>query len=79
MMVAPGYWGYGIGSQLVAGITDLADNWLGLRCIDLEVTTDNPAGIALYRKFGFEHEGTIPYYLYGGGRWAHVHVMSRWK
>ena len=43
------------------------------------IKADNPAGIALYRKFGFEHEGTVPYYLYGGGRWAHVHVMSRWK
>ena len=79
MMLLPEYWGYGIGSQLLAAIIDIADNWLGLRRIDLEVTTDNPAGIALYRKFGFEHEGTIPYYLFGGGRWAHVQVMSRWK
>ena len=78
MMVHPEFWGYGVGSQLMAAILDLADNWLGLQRVDLEVTTDNPAGIALYQKFGFQHEGTIPYYLFGGGRWAHVHVMSRW-
>ncbi|MCA9988288.1 MAG: GNAT family N-acetyltransferase, partial [Anaerolineales bacterium] len=78
MMVYPTYWGYGVGSQLMAAILELADNWLGLKRVDLEVTTDNPAGIALYQKFGFQLDGAIPYYLYGGGRWAHVHAMSRW-
>ena len=78
MMVHPEYWGHGIGSRLLEAVVDLADNWLGLRRIDLEVTTDNPAGIALYHKYGFQHEGIIPYYLFGNGRWAHVHVMSRW-
>ena len=78
MMVHPEFWGYGVGSQLMTKILDLADNRLGLQRVDLEVTTDNPAGIALYQKFGFRLDGTIPYYLYGGGRWAHVHVMSRW-
>jgi putative acetyltransferase len=37
---------------------DLADQWLGLRRVELNVFTDNQAAIALYRKYGFEVEAT---------------------
>ncbi|WP_051377526.1 GNAT family N-acetyltransferase [Paraburkholderia dilworthii] len=46
----------GIGHALMAELLDLADNWLGLRRVELHVHTDNHAALALYRKFGFEIE-----------------------
>jgi putative acetyltransferase len=46
----------GIGYALMAELLDLADNWLGLRRVELHVYTDNHAALALYRKFGFEIE-----------------------
>jgi putative acetyltransferase len=46
----------GIGSALMAELLDLADNWLGLRRLELHVFADNHAALALYRKFGFEIE-----------------------
>lgn len=79
MMVSPGYWGLGIGSRLVAAIIDLADNWLNLKRIELEVHTDNPAAIYLYEKFGFEIEGTKRFHTFGGGRWTDTYLMSRIK
>ena len=46
----------GIGHALMTEAIDLADNWLGLRRVELHVYTDNHAALALYRKFGFEIE-----------------------
>lgn len=48
--------GRGVGRALVAEMLDLADNWLGLRRVELYVFTDNHPAIALYRKYGFEVE-----------------------
>lgn len=77
MSVHPDYWGRGVGSALMAAIVDLADNWLNLHRIELEVNTDNPAGVHLYKKFGFEIEGTYRFHAYGGGRWADSYFMGR--
>lgn len=46
----------GIGNALMTELIDLADNWLGLRRLELFVFADNHAAFALYRKFGFEIE-----------------------
>ncbi|WP_233860084.1 GNAT family N-acetyltransferase [Paraburkholderia sp. HD33-4] len=46
----------GIGAHLMRQILDFADNWLGLRRLELHVFTDNAAAIALYRKCGFKVE-----------------------
>jgi putative acetyltransferase len=77
MMVSPDYWGLGIGSRLMAAVLDLADNWLNLRRVELEVHTDNPPAIHLYEKFGFEIEGTKRFHTYGDGRWTNTYLMSR--
>lgn len=77
MMVHPDYWGLGIGSQLMAAILDIADNWLGLTRVKLEVNTDNPAAVRLYQKFGFEIEGTHTLHAFGNGRWADSYFMAR--
>lgn len=77
MMVHPAYWGQGVGTALMAKILDLADNWLNLKRVDLDVNSDNPAAIALYEKFGFVLEGQKQYHTYGSGRWAHSYFMGR--
>jgi putative acetyltransferase len=46
----------GIGNALLTELLDVADNWLGLRRVELHVFADNHAALALYRKFGFEIE-----------------------
>jgi len=77
MMVHPAYWGAGIGSRLMENILELADNWLNLLRVDLEVNTDNEAGVRLYKKFGFEVEGTKRFHAFGDGRWADSYFMAR--
>lgn len=57
MAVHDEYTRKGIGSQLIATMTDLADNWLNLRRIELTAYCDNEAAHALYQKHGFEVEG----------------------
>lgn len=77
MTVSPDYWGLGIGSRLMKAILDIADNWLDLKRVELDVNTDNPAAVGLYHKFGFEIEGTRRYHAFGDGRWADSHFMAR--
>ncbi|MFN6964611.1 MAG: GNAT family N-acetyltransferase [Pyrinomonadaceae bacterium] len=71
--------GKGIGTALLAAAIDLADNWLDLRRIELEVYTDNEAAIRLYEKFGFELEGTKRMDAFRDGRYVDSHVMARIK
>ena len=77
MTVHPDYWGLGIASQLMEKLMDMADNWLNLPRVELEVNTDNPTAIHLYKKFGFEIEGTKRFQSRGDGRWGHTHFMAR--
>lgn len=77
MSVHPDYWGMGIGSRLMEAILDVADNWLNLKRVELDVNTDNPAGVRLYEKFGFEIEGIKRMHGYGDGRWADSYFMGR--
>ena len=77
MYVAPAFWNQGVGSRLIAAALDIADNWLNLQRVELEVMTDNEAAVHLYQKFGFEIEGCRQFAVYGGGRWADEYVMAR--
>ncbi len=77
MSVHPQYWGLGVGSRLLESALDLADNWLGLKRLELEVLTDNRGAIHLYQKYGFEREGTKRLYSFGAGRWADAYFMAR--
>ncbi|QVK20502.1 GNAT family N-acetyltransferase [Mycoplasmatota bacterium] len=55
--VAKEFWGLGIGYFLIQEQIRYAKE-VGLKKIDLEVRCDNKAGIHLYKKCGFEIEGT---------------------
>ena len=69
--------GNGIGSALMTAMVDLADNWLGLRRIELTVYTDNAPAIALYEKFGFEVEGEAKGFALRGGQYVDAYYMAR--
>ncbi len=71
--------GKGVGSALLRAGLDLADNWLNLTRLELEVFTDNESAIRLYERFGFEHEGTLRQHALRDGRYVDSHVMARLK
>jgi putative acetyltransferase len=69
--------GRGVGTALMEAVIQFADNWLQILRLELSVYTDNKPGIRLYRKFGFETEGTMRGYAYRGGRYVDVYLMAR--
>jgi L-phenylalanine/L-methionine N-acetyltransferase len=77
MAVAKDAQGQGVGSALMAAIIDWADNWAQLLRLELTVYTDNDAAVALYRKFGFLHEGTHRAYALRDGVYIDAHCMAR--
>ena len=77
MSVRDDWHGKGVGSALMAAMIDIADNWLGYRRLELTVYTDNAAALALYRKFGFEIEGTLREYALRGGKYVDAYAMAR--
>lgn len=69
--------GAGVGSKLLAAIVDTCDNWLNVIRIEMTVFTDNERAIALYKKFGFEIEGTHRAASFRNGAYADVYCMAR--
>ncbi|MCA1646551.1 MAG: GNAT family N-acetyltransferase [Chloroflexi bacterium] len=67
----------GVGTALMAAMVDLADNWLGIRRIELTVWTDNLRAIHLYEKYGFVIEGTGRQFGRRAGAYVHAHYMAR--
>jgi putative acetyltransferase len=67
----------GVGSALMAAIVDWADNWAQFLRLELTVYTDNHAGLALYRKFGFVAEGTHRAYAMRDGVYVDAVCMAR--
>ncbi|HPR40732.1 MAG TPA: GNAT family N-acetyltransferase [Oscillospiraceae bacterium] len=73
------YQDQGVGTALLRQIIDLADNWLGLTRIELEVDVDNDRAIHLYQKFGFEIEGRKRMAVLRDGQYVDTYLMSRIK
>jgi len=69
--------GRGIGSALLRELLDAADNWLGLKRIELTVFVDNAPAVALYERHGFEVEGTLRAYAYRAGAFVDAFAMAR--
>lgn len=69
--------GKGIGTQLLEAALEVADNWMGLRRVELSVYTDNASAVALYHKFGFEIEGEQRDSALRDGRFVNTYVMAR--
>ena len=77
MAVRDDWHGRGVGTALMAAAVDLADNWIGYSRLELTAYTDNEAAIALYRKFGFEIEGTARRYALRAGVLVDAYMMAR--
>ncbi|MCC6179549.1 MAG: GNAT family N-acetyltransferase [Chloroflexi bacterium] len=77
MMVHEQYQGRGVGRRLLETLLDLADNYLGLARVDLDVFTDNERAIRLYERLGFEREGVKRRLAFRRGRLTDVAVMAR--
>jgi L-phenylalanine/L-methionine N-acetyltransferase len=79
MMVRDDWQGKGVGVAMMRAVIDLAEKWLNLARIELTVFTDNEVAIALYRKFGFEIEGTLRKYAFRDGEFVDAYAMARIK
>lgn len=77
MVVRDDWQGKGVGTELMKVALDLADNWLNYERLDLTVFTDNEPALRLYRKFGFEIEGTHRRYAFRNGQYVDAHTMAR--
>jgi putative acetyltransferase len=79
MAVRDDWQGRGVGTALMVAVLDLADNWFDLTRVELSVYTDNAAAVALYKKFGFEIEGTHRCYAFRNGEYVDAYSMARIK
>ncbi len=77
MMVRDDWQGKGVGTALMQAAIDLADKWLNLTRLELDVYTDNEPAIKLYTKFGFTIEGTNVNYAFRDGQFVDVYLMAR--
>ena len=75
--VAPEAQRQGVGSALMAAMCDYADNWIGALRIELFAYVDNARAIGLYRKHGFEIEGTFRGYAMRDGEYVDAYAMAR--
>lgn len=69
--------GRGVGKALMAALLDYADNWAQVLRTELTVYCDNERAIGLYKRFGFEIEGTMRAYALRNGRYVNVYAMAR--
>jgi putative acetyltransferase len=79
MAVRDDFQGQGVGTALLQAALDLADKWLNLQRLELTVFTDNEPAVRLYKKCGFEIEGTLRRHSYRAGQYVDVYTMARLK
>lgn len=77
MAVRDDWQGKGAGTALMQAAVDLADKWLNLTRLELEVYTDNAPAIRLYKKFGFNIEGTLAQFAFRDGQYVDSYSMAR--
>lgn len=66
----------GLGTALMSAAIDWAQENELLELLWLQVYTENQAGIALYRKFGFREKGIIEHFFRTNGKYSDVLTMS---
>ena len=77
IMVRTDCQGQGIGTALMKTVLELADNWLMLVRVELEVFADNQRAIHLYEKFGFEKEALLRMSVVRDGQYWDNYKMAR--
>jgi len=59
----------GYGAETIRLLVDYCFRWLGLRNIDLHVSSGNAQAIACYKKAGFQEYGRRHGAVFAGGQW----------
>jgi len=77
LWVSSAWRGKGVGSRLLQAVLEISDRWCNIHRLELHVFSDNQPAISLYKKFGFEKEGTLRAYVFRDGNYADVDVMAR--
>jgi putative acetyltransferase len=77
MAVRDNWQGKGVGSALMQAAVELADKWMNLERLELEVYVDNEPAVRLYQKFGFVIEGTLSRFAFRDGRYVDAYMMAR--
>jgi putative acetyltransferase len=77
MGVADDFVGRGIGTAILSALLDVADNWRGLKRVELTVYADNEAAIRLYTGCGFEVEGRHVKAGFSEGKYHDLLTMAR--
>jgi RimJ/RimL family protein N-acetyltransferase len=70
------HWGKGVGTKLF----EYMEKWAienGTKRLELSVMTHNERGIALYKKMGFEIEGTKKASIFVNGKYVDEYLMSK--
>lgn len=75
--VSEAWQGKGVGKALMQAGVDLADKWINLTRLELEVYADNEEAIRLYEQFGFEREGVLRQHAFRDGRYVDSIMMAR--
>lgn len=77
MSVRPDAQGRGVGDALLRAVLDLADRYLGLERVVLEVYVDNERARRLYERHGFADEGILRALAFRRGTYADAYQMAR--
>src|SRR5205085_10105682 len=77
LAVHDAYQGQGIGKMLLLAVIDLADNWLNLVRLEVNVYTDNERAIHLFKRFDFEVEGRKRCGAFRRGAYIDSYIMGR--
>lgn len=75
--VHDGFQNQGIGRAMMEALLDLADNYLDLRRVELEVFAGNARAQHLYESLGFEVEGRRREALFRRGEYVDAILMAR--
>ncbi|MEG1602034.1 MAG: GNAT family N-acetyltransferase [Cloacibacillus sp.] len=73
------YQDMGVGRALLSKLLDIADNWLMLVRVELEVQAENARAVHLYQSLGFQNEGLIKYAVMQNGKYRDIIIMGRYN
>ncbi|GGC77090.1 GCN5 family N-acetyltransferase [Thalassobacillus devorans] len=74
--ISKDYRGQGIGTKLFRKLEEWAANH-NIHRLELTTVTKNEAGLSLYKKMGFEIEGTKRHSLFINGKWIDEYFMAK--